>query len=137
MTQYLVAIHHPDDYDPSVAEDEAMHRDIDALIGRAGYVWRYNSCSNAGPKQDWAMLSLGCLNTHFPEQVRQAARITLISPPSRNKCDRTAGWAGKPREGSTTSRVKHRGSSPCEFSTVEERLLRFTKTNALSAVNRG
>ncbi len=31
MTPYLVAIHHPDDYDPAVAEDEAMHRDIDAL----------------------------------------------------------------------------------------------------------
>jgi hypothetical protein len=31
MTQYLVAIHHPDDYDPAVAEDEAMSRDIDAL----------------------------------------------------------------------------------------------------------
>ena len=30
MAQYLVAIHHPDDYDPSV-EDEAMSRDIDAL----------------------------------------------------------------------------------------------------------
>jgi len=30
MTQYLVAIHHPDDYDPS-KEDEAMGRDIDAL----------------------------------------------------------------------------------------------------------
>jgi hypothetical protein len=30
MTQYLVAIHHPDNYDPS-AEDEAMGRDIDAL----------------------------------------------------------------------------------------------------------
>jgi hypothetical protein len=30
MTQYLVAIHHPDDYDPSL-EDEAMARDIDAL----------------------------------------------------------------------------------------------------------
>ena len=30
MTQYLVAIHHPDDYDPSL-EDEAMHRDIDVL----------------------------------------------------------------------------------------------------------
>jgi hypothetical protein len=30
MTQYLVAIHHPDDYDPSV-EDEAMARDIDVL----------------------------------------------------------------------------------------------------------
>ena len=31
MTQYLVAIHHPVDYDPSVAEDEAMSRDIAAL----------------------------------------------------------------------------------------------------------
>ena len=31
MPQYLVAIHHPDDYDPFVAEDEAMGRDIDAL----------------------------------------------------------------------------------------------------------
>ena len=30
MTQYLVAIHHPDDYDPS-AEDDAMRRDIAAL----------------------------------------------------------------------------------------------------------
>jgi len=29
--KYLVAIHHPDDYDPAVAEDEAMGRDIDAL----------------------------------------------------------------------------------------------------------
>jgi hypothetical protein len=31
MTQYLVAIHHPDDYNPAVAEDEAMHHDIDVL----------------------------------------------------------------------------------------------------------
>jgi hypothetical protein len=30
MPQYLVAIHHPDEYDPAV-EDEAMHRDIDVL----------------------------------------------------------------------------------------------------------
>jgi len=30
MTQYLVAIHHPDDYDSS-SEDDAMHRDIAAL----------------------------------------------------------------------------------------------------------
>jgi hypothetical protein len=30
MTQYLVAIHHPDDYDGS-AEGEAMARDIDVL----------------------------------------------------------------------------------------------------------
>lgn len=41
MTQYLVAIHHPDDFDPSV-EDEAMHRDIDALNNEmeAAGVWR-------------------------------------------------------------------------------------------------
>jgi hypothetical protein len=31
MTQYLVTIHHPNDYDPATAEDEAMARDIDAL----------------------------------------------------------------------------------------------------------
>jgi hypothetical protein len=31
MPQYLVAIHHPDDYDPVTAEDEAMSRDIDVL----------------------------------------------------------------------------------------------------------
>ena len=30
MMQYLVAIHHPDDYDAS-AEDASMHRDIDVL----------------------------------------------------------------------------------------------------------
>ena len=30
MTQYLVAIHHPDDYDPSL-EDEAMAHDIGVL----------------------------------------------------------------------------------------------------------
>ena len=31
MSKYLVAIHHPDDYDPSVSEDKAMERDIDVL----------------------------------------------------------------------------------------------------------
>ena len=31
MTRYLVAIHHPDGYDPAVAEDDAMSRAIDAL----------------------------------------------------------------------------------------------------------
>lgn len=30
MPRYLVAIHHPDNYDPSL-EDEAMHRAIEAL----------------------------------------------------------------------------------------------------------
>src|SRR5689334_7886179 len=31
MKQYLVAIHHPDDYDPSISEDKTMHGDIDSL----------------------------------------------------------------------------------------------------------
>ncbi len=31
MTQYLIAIHHRDDYDPSSAEDETMTGDIRAL----------------------------------------------------------------------------------------------------------
>ncbi len=31
MKRYLVAVQHPDDYDPSVAEDETMSRDIDVL----------------------------------------------------------------------------------------------------------
>jgi hypothetical protein len=31
MTQYLVAIHRPDNYDPLVAEDAAMGRAIDVL----------------------------------------------------------------------------------------------------------
>ena len=31
MTQYLVAIHHPDDYDPAATEDAAMDRAIEAL----------------------------------------------------------------------------------------------------------
>jgi len=29
--KFLVAIHHPDNYNPAVSEDAAMHRDIDAL----------------------------------------------------------------------------------------------------------
>lgn len=31
MTHYLIAIHHPDDYDPAIAEDAAMDREIDLL----------------------------------------------------------------------------------------------------------
>jgi hypothetical protein len=31
MTQYLVAVHHPDDYNPAIAEDEAMDHAIDVL----------------------------------------------------------------------------------------------------------
>jgi hypothetical protein len=31
MTQYLIAIYRPDDYDSSVEEDEKMDRDIEAL----------------------------------------------------------------------------------------------------------
>ncbi len=31
MPRYMIAIHRPNDYDPAVAEDAAMGRDIDAL----------------------------------------------------------------------------------------------------------
>ena len=31
MTQYLVAIYRPENYDPAASEDEAMGREIDAL----------------------------------------------------------------------------------------------------------
>ena len=31
MKQYLVTIHHPDDYNPAIAEDAAMDRAIDLL----------------------------------------------------------------------------------------------------------
>ncbi len=31
MPRYLIAIHRPDDYDPAIAEDDAMRRDISAL----------------------------------------------------------------------------------------------------------
>ena len=31
MTMYWVAIHRPDNYDPSASEDDAMSRDIDVL----------------------------------------------------------------------------------------------------------
>lgn len=31
MAKYLISIYLPDDYDPAVAEDEAMSREIDAL----------------------------------------------------------------------------------------------------------
>ena len=33
MTQYLVAIYRPENYDPAVSEDEAMGREIGALNG--------------------------------------------------------------------------------------------------------
>jgi hypothetical protein len=38
MTQYLVAIYHPDNYDPSV-ETEAMSREIDALNEEMMAAW--------------------------------------------------------------------------------------------------
>ncbi len=31
MSQYFVAIHHPDDYNPAISENAVMHRDIDVL----------------------------------------------------------------------------------------------------------
>ena len=50
MTQYLVAIHHPDDYDPS-AEDEAMSRDIDAPVGRRSRCARLGGPTEATERQ--------------------------------------------------------------------------------------
>ena len=52
MPQYLVAIHHPNNYDPSV-EGEAMERDIDALndeieaVGVRIFVGGLSPASNA------------------------------------------------------------------------------------------
>jgi len=52
MAQYLVAIHHPDNYDPST-EDEAMSRDIDVLneemeaAGARVFAGGLSSASNA------------------------------------------------------------------------------------------
>ncbi len=31
MARYLIAVHHPDNYDPAASEDAAMHHDIDVL----------------------------------------------------------------------------------------------------------
>ena len=31
MSHYLISVFHPNDYDPSIAEDEHMHREIDQL----------------------------------------------------------------------------------------------------------
>lgn len=31
MPQFLITIHHPDDYDPTLTEDDTMHGEIDAL----------------------------------------------------------------------------------------------------------
>ncbi len=53
MPQYLVAIHHPDNYDPS-KEDEAMHRDIDVLneemIAAGVRIFVGGLCSTDGAK---------------------------------------------------------------------------------------
>ena len=52
MAQYLVAIHHPDNYEPS-SEDKTMHRDIDSLndemvaAGKRVFVGGLQSAGNA------------------------------------------------------------------------------------------
>ena len=53
MPQYLVAIHHPDNYDPS-AEDEAMVRDIDVLneeMAAAGARFFAGGLQSAPPRE--------------------------------------------------------------------------------------
>jgi hypothetical protein len=47
LPQYLDAIHHPDDYDPSV-EDEAMGRDIDVLNEEMIAVYRFSVNETGG-----------------------------------------------------------------------------------------
>ena len=71
MTQYLVAIHHPDDYDPFVAEDEAMHRDIDALndeMVAADVRWMLE-CADMDEALEWGRKAV--VACRAPVEVRQ------------------------------------------------------------------
>lgn len=43
MAKYLLAIHRPDNYDPSLSEDEAISRDIDWLNDEMT-AWRQSFC---------------------------------------------------------------------------------------------
>ncbi|MEO7224095.1 MAG: YciI family protein [Devosia sp.] len=65
MPQYLVAIHHPDDYDPAVSEDDATQRDIAALntemkaagiVVFVGGLQRTNTAVSVRVKPDGQML---------------------------------------------------------------------------------
>lgn len=66
MAQYLVAIHHPDNYDPFLVEDAAMAHDIDVLneemvaAGIRTFVGGLRSVSNAKslrPQPDGGVLT--------------------------------------------------------------------------------
>jgi len=50
LTQYLVAIYHPDDYDPST-EDQAMPRDIDALHSNDTKAFVFNDLASTAAAQ--------------------------------------------------------------------------------------
>lgn len=58
MTRYLVAIHHPDGYDGSL-EDEAMHRDIDALSRGIQWLWHDLQNHTGGQADDVFRVPLG------------------------------------------------------------------------------
>jgi hypothetical protein len=81
MTQYLVAIHHPDDYDPS-AEDEAMSRDIDALndeMVAAGVRIFVGGLSPAGSFSADAALPDGTrISDYFYYYVRVSCQRTVL-----------------------------------------------------------
>jgi hypothetical protein len=65
MTQYLVAIHHPDDFDAS-AEDEATRRDISALnveMQKAGAVVFVGGLESASAAMSVRIRSGGKLET--------------------------------------------------------------------------
>ncbi len=76
MTQYLVAIYRPQNYDPAVSEDEATGREIDALN---------DEMKAAGARQATA-----ALRPHASASSRSAASSTqkppmcsLVSAPQR------------------------------------------------------
>ena len=65
--QYLVAIHHPDGYDPSTAKDENMRRNIDALN---------DEMVAAGIR----VLSLGCILCGKRSRLGGALTVMSLSP---------------------------------------------------------
>jgi hypothetical protein len=82
MPQYLAAIHHLDDYDPSV-ETEAMERDIDALndeIEAAGV--RIFVGGFAPARSDLALRAQGC--RRLPGSGRGARRLETWRPNGSN-----------------------------------------------------
>jgi hypothetical protein len=96
MTQYLVAIHHPDDYDPSV-EGEAMHRDIDVLndemkaAGAGIFVGEQRESAAAdarwrGARHRWTVSGdQGACRRFLGARSRQPGRSAGVGPQGRRR----------------------------------------------------